>query len=335
MDNQAFQTHRAQHNDYGFHDFINEGNLGQFIDLVRGENAEPITNFNSNTYDAAAEFMYCGGGLVDNQFYTTNSQQPQGDGVFDFNSLGNSEPNYILDSLPLIGEENEVEMEDDDENDEDDSSVTTSTGQVKRSSNKADRSKTLISERRRRGRMKEKLYALRSLVPNITKMDTASIVGDAVEYVTNLQMEARKLSVEIAELRSSLEDGVGKPNDLGDITKKAQAGTEKKYPSSKKIVQMDVFQEEEKGYYVRLACNKGEGVVVALYKALESLTRFDVQRSNFVVASDKTVMTFKLNGKECGEEMNMSTLKIWVTGALLNQGFEFITPVASEISLSV
>ena len=35
---------------------------------------------------------------------------------------------------------------------------------------KRDRSKTLVSERRRRSRMKEKLYELRSLVPNITKV---------------------------------------------------------------------------------------------------------------------------------------------------------------------
>ncbi|XP_042496545.1 transcription factor FER-LIKE IRON DEFICIENCY-INDUCED TRANSCRIPTION FACTOR-like [Macadamia integrifolia] len=328
MDNDGFRNPATQLNDdYGFHDFNNEGNLGQFIDLIRGQNTEPITNFNP-AYDAAAAELLFYGGLVENQFCTsstTTTTPPQGN-MFDFNSINTSDPEYILNGLPLLGGEDVgFEMEDD-EYDEDDSSATTNNGLSQGS--KADRSKTLVSERRRRGRMKEKLYALRSLVPNITKMDTASIVGDAVEYVRCLQTEARNLKAEIAGLRSSLKCGEGTPQDLGDNPKKAQAG-EKKNPSSKKIVQMDVFQEEERGYYVRLACNNGEGVVVALHKALESLTRFDVQRSNFSVASERSVMTFKLNVKDRGEEMNMSTLKIWVTGALLNQGFEFKTPVAS------
>ncbi|KAJ4978422.1 hypothetical protein NE237_009202 [Protea cynaroides] len=328
MDNQGFRNLSTQHNeDFSYHDCINEGNLGQFIDLVRGQNPQPITNFNQ-TYDvAAAELMFYGG-LIDNQFCSssTTTPTPQGN-LFDFNSINTSDPEYnILNGLPFVSHE-DVEFEvEDDEYDEDDSSVTTNNG-LGHGSMKADRSKTLVSERRRRGRMKEKLYALRSLVPNITKMDTASIVGDAVEYVKDLQREARNLKEEIAGLRSSLK-GEGISQDMGNNPNKAQAG-EKKLPVCKKIVQMDVFQEEEKGYYVRLACNKGEGVVVALHKALESLTRFDVQRSNFAVTSERSVMTFKLNVKEPAEEMNMSTLKIWVTGALLNQGFEFKTPVVS------
>lgn len=39
---------------------------------------------------------------------------------------------------------------------------------------KRDRSKTIVSERKRRVRMKEKLYELRSLVPNITKVRRSS-----------------------------------------------------------------------------------------------------------------------------------------------------------------
>ncbi|XP_020253731.1 transcription factor FER-LIKE IRON DEFICIENCY-INDUCED TRANSCRIPTION FACTOR-like [Asparagus officinalis] len=72
----------------------------------------------------------------------------------------------------------------------------------KRMKCKRDRSKTLVAERRR-SRMKDKLYALRSLVPNITKMDKASIIGDAIVYVQSLKDEAKKLSDDISILESS------------------------------------------------------------------------------------------------------------------------------------
>ncbi|XP_042496203.1 transcription factor FER-LIKE IRON DEFICIENCY-INDUCED TRANSCRIPTION FACTOR-like [Macadamia integrifolia] len=319
MDHQAFQACHEQVSSFGFQSFLNESNYDHLIDLIRGENAEePITNFNPN-YDGG-ELMF-NGGLVDNQFVPSMP----GD-MFDFSSLNNSNPNSTFNSLPAFSGDIELRDDDDDENDNDgdDSSATTTTP-TKRGT--VDRSRTLISERRRRGRMKEKLYALRSLVPNITKMDKASIVGDAVLYVQELQMEAKKLKAEIAGLESSLKGGVERLQDLVDKPKKIQA-VDKKHQSCRKIVQMDVFQVEERGYYVRLASVKGEGVAVALHKALESLTCFDVQNSNFSTVCDRLVLTFTLNVRDSGEEMNMSTLKIWVTGALLNQGFEFKTPIA-------
>lgn len=118
-------------------------------------------------------------------------------------------------------------------------------------------------------------------------------------------------------------------------------------------LQMDVFQVEERGFYVRLACNRGERVAVSLYKALESLTGFNIQSSNLATFSETFVLTFTLNVsfsfhfhfiviihhhhrinpsnvtkmqvRECDESMNLPNLKLWLTGALLNQGFEFKT----------
>lgn len=43
---------------------------------------------------------------------------------------------------------------------------------------------------------------------------------------------------------------------------------------------------------MRLVCNKGEGVAVSLYKALESLTSFSIQNSNLTTVSEKFVLTF-------------------------------------------
>lgn len=52
---------------------------------------------------------------------------------------------------------------------------------------------------------------------------------------------------------------------------------------------------EERGFYVRLVCNKGGGVALSLYKALESLTNFIVQSSNLATVSERFVLTFTLN----------------------------------------
>lgn len=60
-------------------------------------------------------------------------------------------------------------------------------------------------------------------------------------------------------------------------------------------LQMDVFQVEEKGFYVRVVCNKGERVAVSLYKALESLSCFNIQSSNFGTFTDTIVLTLSLN----------------------------------------
>ena len=63
-------------------------------------------------------------------------------------------------------------------------------------------------------------------------------------------------------------------------------------------LQLNMFQVEERGFYIRLVCNKGEGVAVSLYKVLESLTNFKVQNSNLATVSERFALTFTLKVTE-------------------------------------
>lgn len=148
MDHQAAGLDPLQNINGGFelHDFRDVPNFDKFVDLMNGQNEDPLAVFN--------QF-----GPIPN---------PEADqSSFGFDATILADPTSLHITLPDYDGGIMVE---DDENDEEDSAgtITTPTDAGKRP--KVDRSRTLVSERTRRGRMKKKLYALRSLVPNITKV---------------------------------------------------------------------------------------------------------------------------------------------------------------------
>ncbi|KAI3846120.1 hypothetical protein MKW98_015489 [Papaver atlanticum] len=334
-DFQAFEASQLHNCDFDqFNDFLDATNIQKLIDQIREEITEPVTNA-PNYYHQQQwvdnELMF----LDDNnQFFPTpgelyglsysaadtTSATPFSDPIL-------ANPNFAP-SFSALDTDRLLEEDGDGENDGGDywsgNTITTApSSSSKRSAPCLDSKRILSSERTRRVRMKHKLYALRALVPNITKMDEASIVGDAVSYVQDLQKQAKKLKTEIAELESSSSSTNKGHNCLNLVVSPKKTPYIKKHQVRKKILKMDVFQVEEGVFCVRLACNKGEGIAVSLYKALDSLTSLDVQSSNFAMSPERLVLTFTVNVR-CGENMmDLSNLKSLLNRALLNQGFEY------------
>ncbi|KAE8665695.1 Transcription factor ICE1 [Hibiscus syriacus] len=76
-------------------------------------------------------------------------------------------------------------------------SIVTGGGGDQKGKKKGMPAKNLMAERRRRKKLNDRLYMLRSVVPKISKMDRASILGDAIDYLKELLQKINDLHIEL------------------------------------------------------------------------------------------------------------------------------------------
>ncbi|KAE9614067.1 putative transcription factor bHLH family [Lupinus albus] len=61
------------------------------------------------------------------------------------------------------------------------------------------------AERQRREKLNQRFYALRAVVPNVSKMDKASLLGDAISYINDLKSKVQRVESEKGELEKQLD----------------------------------------------------------------------------------------------------------------------------------
>lgn len=60
------------------------------------------------------------------------------------------------------------------------------------------------AERQRREKLNHRFYALRSVVPNVSRMDKASLLADAVSYIKDLKVRVEELEMEVKKTKKEI-----------------------------------------------------------------------------------------------------------------------------------
>ncbi|KAK4719336.1 hypothetical protein R3W88_017674 [Solanum pinnatisectum] len=167
--------------------------------------------------------------------------------------------------------------------------TSTVTGGNQKGKKKGLPAKNLMAERRRRKKLNDRLYMLRSVVPRISKMDRASILGDAIEYLKELLQKINDLHNELESTPpSSL---LTQTTSFYPLTPTGPALPgrikEELYPSSfasplssptGQPARVEVKARDGRAVNIHMFCSRRPGLLLSTMRALDNLG-LDIQQA--------------------------------------------------------
>ncbi|KAK7252479.1 hypothetical protein RIF29_36445 [Crotalaria pallida] len=159
------------------------------------------------------------------------------------------------------------------------------------------------AERQRREKLNQRFYALRAVVPNVSKMDKASLLGDAISYITELKSKLQNLESDKDGLEKQL---VAVKKELEKTTKDSGAPPPpdkglkmSNHVGSNKLIDLDI-DVKIIGWdaMIRIQCSKKNHPAARLMAALMELD-LDVHHASVSVVNDLMIQqaTVKMGGR--------------------------------------
>ncbi|KAK9697216.1 hypothetical protein RND81_08G022200 [Saponaria officinalis] len=179
-------------------------------------------------------------------------------------------------------------------------------------------SKNIVSERNRRKKLNERLFALRAVVPNISKMDKASIIKDAISHIEDLCEQQRELKTEISNLENFISKNScnsspcsieidqemrivpSKPNKKKRVDNHKNRYFDSDHSRRSSTIddlEMRVSYVGEKTMVVSMTCSKKEGSLVKLCESFEAL-KLKIITAHITAFSGRLLKTVFLQADE-------------------------------------
>ncbi|KAJ1414589.1 Myc-type, basic helix-loop-helix [Sesbania bispinosa] len=172
----------------------------------------------------------------------------------------------------------------------------------------------IIAERKRRQKISQQFIALSALIPGLKKMDKASVLGDAIKHVKELQEQVKVLEekakrksadsvVYVEKSKSSVDEDVS----LSDTSSNYGNGNSYDDPSktNRSLPEVEA-RVSDKNVLIRIHCDKHKGVLMNIFKEIQNLHLSVINSSALLFGTSKLDITiiaemddeFNLNVKE-------------------------------------